>query len=801
MADRTLKLTATFNDAGALTGLRVLNQEIGKTSDAGKQGKTGLLGFGKGLTEMQGKMVEFTAAAALVGAGIKKTYDAAKEGAQLELASQRFDNLTASIGSTSDAMLTKLSAGTAGMMSNADMIASASQIISLGLADNEDDVVSLATLVSQLGWDMNQVIMTFANNSKMRLDALGLSVTDVEQRAAALERQGYNTDKAFDLAVIQAGQAKLALLGSAADTDVGSMARAEAAIKNLSDSLKTRLVPTFGDAADAVYYFLEGHNLLIDSLASHTSQVEASAMDWNTYAEEAIRAAEASGLISAAIAEQARQEATASGTLFVLTNALRGQGIEIDYVDQKTWELNRTTQALVDQAMRLNDEGGKLADGFQKQASAAEKAEIAEANLRKEQERVKLAMSELQTMMDGPLGKEYDSFTQKNADLQAQVAEVQQTIQDLGGTEYMSPEQAQQITTLQSELNNVATQIVALDEQIKSGELNNNKKYAAEQNLEDLRQSAWELEQQIKEMGGKPYVTSKNLEDIDEAKAKLAELNAAIATNAAEHRTATREILLDLAMQAAARDGITTTEEYNVIANLAYQWGLVDETTRDAMISTNQFFDDLNSGAATSEETVNKMVNQEAALAAQTSLANAAFGENGVGALNDYKTKMLELVEPMTTNAELITTTADAAGILNDKLNAVSGTYDIRFNITQNGSIPNVSGYNSGQGPTGQTTQGQNSTTAAELENGGASGIENFVVPPGFPNDTYRVGMTSGEVFSIRTPAQQLRQAFGGVGDKGGGVQIGNLNIYQMPGEDAEALAQRVVKIIQEHNR
>lgn len=180
------------------------------------------------------------------------TWKMLEQGAELELAADRFDNLTESIGTTSNAMMVDLRAATDGMVSNAGAMSSASQIISLGLADNQKDVVDLASLVSQLGWDMQQVIMTFANNSKMRLDALGLSVTDVEERAKKLEAQGYNTDKAFDMAVIQAGQAKLELLGSAADTTAGRLKKFEANIANLKDGLVLMVSDGLGPSVEAM---------------------------------------------------------------------------------------------------------------------------------------------------------------------------------------------------------------------------------------------------------------------------------------------------------------------------------------------------------------------------------------------------------------------------------------------------------------------------------------------------------------------------------------------------------------------
>ena len=225
--------------------LEKYRRELGLVDDAQEQANTNVTQGGLKWTEFASKLLVAKQALTTIAAVGREVYATIGEGAELELAEQRFSNLTESIGSTSDAMLHDLSAATGGMMSDAQMMASASQIISLGLANTQTDVVDLASLVSQLGWDMQQVIMTFANNSKARLDALGLSVTDVNARMKEFEAQGYDTDRAFDMAVIAAGKDKLALLGSAAGTTVGDMARLEAGIANVTDGLKTE----FADAA------------------------------------------------------------------------------------------------------------------------------------------------------------------------------------------------------------------------------------------------------------------------------------------------------------------------------------------------------------------------------------------------------------------------------------------------------------------------------------------------------------------------------------------------------------------------
>jgi hypothetical protein len=79
--------------------------------------------------------------------------------------------------------------------------------------------------------------MTMANNSVMRLDALGISVETVTNKAKELEAQGFVGD-AFDEAVLIALEEKMTLLGDASETTAGKMSTLESEFKNLMDDAK-----------------------------------------------------------------------------------------------------------------------------------------------------------------------------------------------------------------------------------------------------------------------------------------------------------------------------------------------------------------------------------------------------------------------------------------------------------------------------------------------------------------------------------------------------------------------------------
>lgn len=232
------------------------------------QGSRNIQQFGASLDGLVGKALKVGAAiggVSLALAGVQRAAQAAwdflGDGAALELANSRFENLAASIGTTAAALKGDMAEATGGMMSNAQMVASASDIISLGLADTSDGVVRLSNLVGQLGWDMQVLTLTMANDSMLRLDSLGLSMEKVKERMEELKAAGMEASEAFDLAVIEEGEAKLELLGSAAETSAGKMKRAEASVANYTDALKLQAV----QLADNIGLF--------DSLATKASQM------------------------------------------------------------------------------------------------------------------------------------------------------------------------------------------------------------------------------------------------------------------------------------------------------------------------------------------------------------------------------------------------------------------------------------------------------------------------------------------------------------------------------------------------
>ena len=216
----------------AIVAIERLNKEADKVGKStGRAAKEATRDWGQIKKEVVG------AGIAVAGFAIAayKGYEALRAGAQLQTTTERFGKLATQINTTADALLGKLRTATQGMISDAELMASASGIISLRLADNQEQVVRLATVVGTLGWDMQQVILTFANLSTMRLDALGLSVDEVKAKQRELMEQGMSTAAAFKEAVIQAGEARLEV-GGVSEAEQ-SFKQAETAVANFKNEV------------------------------------------------------------------------------------------------------------------------------------------------------------------------------------------------------------------------------------------------------------------------------------------------------------------------------------------------------------------------------------------------------------------------------------------------------------------------------------------------------------------------------------------------------------------------------------
>ena len=197
----------------------------------------------------------------------KAVYDFTKQGAELEFMAGKFDRLSLSIGTTSDVLLDDLRKATQGTRSDMELMASASDFMALGFAKTSDEAVRLSTVAGALNMNMNQLVLTLANQTTMRFDQLGVAVEGFDARLQALKATGMDTNAAFKEAFLQQAEAQIGKVGMASDSAVGGFMRLEAAVKNLGDQLKMGIAKDVADLMDA-------YDRLNDAVAEYNEESE-----------------------------------------------------------------------------------------------------------------------------------------------------------------------------------------------------------------------------------------------------------------------------------------------------------------------------------------------------------------------------------------------------------------------------------------------------------------------------------------------------------------------------------------------
>jgi len=236
----------------ASNDLMKVKNDIKGVGDAGKDAQGGVEGFSAGLGSVLSKAALVAGAAAAVGVAIKEVYDTAKEGAELEYARARFDNLARSIGTVSDALMDDLRTATRGTVSDAELVASAGDLMALGLAKSHDEVVRLTSVAGALGMNMNQLVLALTGQTTARFDQLGVSVDGFDAKVKKLKETGLSASDAFKEAFLQQAEEQIEKVGNRADSAAGSFDKLKAATTNLSDSLKRELAPIIAPIAEGL---------------------------------------------------------------------------------------------------------------------------------------------------------------------------------------------------------------------------------------------------------------------------------------------------------------------------------------------------------------------------------------------------------------------------------------------------------------------------------------------------------------------------------------------------------------------
>jgi len=322
-----------------------------------------------------------------IGNAIKVAYAAASEGAAIEYAAIKFDRLSQSIGTTSELLLGDLKSATRGMMSDAQLMGSAGDLMALGLAKSHDEAVRLTNVAGALGMNMNQLVLTLTNQTTMRFDALGVSVDGFKEKVKALEDAGMSANDAFKEAFLQQAEGQIAKVGSIAETSAGQLMMMESAFANLGDAIKLQLATTFAGLAPVMTEIADSmtENIRVGQDYKDTMNAIQNLMKTGLVSGREYRdLLREMGVHSGMGAITAQQHQIALDFLNeAMGNATTGAQDLADANDHSTQSTNRMTEAAIAYQMSLSQWRGEIAKTAQslREDLAGAYATVAEAEM------------------------------------------------------------------------------------------------------------------------------------------------------------------------------------------------------------------------------------------------------------------------------------------------------------------------------------------------------------------------------------------------------------------------------------
>lgn len=242
-----------------------------KFADKIKTASLAIVGLNQGLELMK-----------KIARGAQQAFEFAEAGAQIEYTKEKFDALAISIDTTATALKTDLQTATKGTLSEMEMLAGATDLMSLGLVKTHDQAVRMTTVVSQLGMDMNQLTLTLSNQTTRRFDSLGVAVDGFDDKLQGLKDSGMDVNDAFTEAFLQQAEAQVDKVGDAAESAVGSYKRWTAATSDLKDMTKQLANDGFEPLVDTIGEWLAEGN----KVRAATLVINAAVKDGIILAEE-----------------------------------------------------------------------------------------------------------------------------------------------------------------------------------------------------------------------------------------------------------------------------------------------------------------------------------------------------------------------------------------------------------------------------------------------------------------------------------------------------------------------------------
>jgi len=263
MANLQIVISALNKASGDLNKVKTDIEGLGT---AGKAADGGLKGISDGLSAVWKVGMSAAAAVAAAAGTVKLLTDAAQEGAAFQRMEEASGSLAESIGADMDDILSSLRGASLGMVSDFDLMQSASRAMMLGVSADAGELSQLMEVAAIRGRAMgltttqafNDIVTGIGRASPLILDNLGI-VVDAEARYKAYADSVGKTAEELSKAektqallngVLESSKGLLESTGGLTVDNAGKWEQLSAAQKNYFDMVK-------GDIADATSWWAE----------------------------------------------------------------------------------------------------------------------------------------------------------------------------------------------------------------------------------------------------------------------------------------------------------------------------------------------------------------------------------------------------------------------------------------------------------------------------------------------------------------------------------------------------------------
>lgn len=187
-------------------------------------------------------------------------------------------------GGSGDATVTldKLREATNNTVSDVDLMTGANRILAMGIADSNDEMVTMVdtavTLGQAMGLGPSEAIENFsllmANQSIPRLDSFGISAQKVRERMDELTASGMDTSEAFSMATMEQATIAMEKLAPVVDANVTAIDRVGTSLDNVKASAGENLATGVNAILDLTLLALGQHPLQAAASAGMIADAE-----------------------------------------------------------------------------------------------------------------------------------------------------------------------------------------------------------------------------------------------------------------------------------------------------------------------------------------------------------------------------------------------------------------------------------------------------------------------------------------------------------------------------------------------